>query len=101
MRDTLADLGVDSLKTAHLFLAVEAEFGVELPAETAARANTIERLADRLGELLDGPASAGSGAELADDIVRRQQTYLAAWTGRRRTPDSLIFTRGSGEAPPR
>ena len=100
VRDTLADLGVDSLKTAHLFLAVEAEFGVELPAETAARANTIERLADRLGELLDGPASAGSGAELADDIVRRQQTYLAAWTGRRRTPDSLIFTRGSGEERP-
>jgi len=101
VRETLIDLGADSLKTANLFLAVEAEFRVELTAETAATANTIELLAIHLRRLL-GAEATGPAPEptLAETIARKQLTYLAAWTGTRRTPESLIFTRGAGPGRP-
>ena len=102
VRDTLVDLGVDSLKTANLFLAVEARYGVELQLETAAGADTIELLALHVGRLLGESSPQGRPEPaLAASIVRKQLTYLAAWSGARRTPKSLIVTRGDGgQRPP-
>ncbi len=100
VRDSLIELGADSLRTANLFLAIEARFGVELPLEAAARDNTIELLALRIGRLLAEPPPAPDQS-LAASLARTQLTYLAAWQGRRRTPESLIVTRGErGRRPP-
>ena len=95
VRDSLIELGADSLRTANLFLAIEARFGVELPLEAAARDNTIELLALRIGRLLAEPPVAPDRS-LAASLARTQLTYLAAWQGRRRTPESVIVTRGEG-----
>ena len=99
VRDTLIDLGADSLRTANLFMAVEARFGVELPLEAAAQDETVELLALRIGRLLASPPPPPNRS-LAATLIRTQMTYLAAWTGSRRSPESLIFTRGDGRGRP-
>ena len=90
VRDRLSELGV---------LAVEARFGVELPLEAAAADNSIERLALHIERLLKEPAPARDRS-LAGWIARTQLTYLSAWRGARRTPQSLIVTRGEGRVRP-
>ncbi len=99
VRDSLSELGADSLRTANLFLAVEARYGVELPLEAAAADNSIELLALHIERLLAEPAPPPDRS-LAASIARTQLTYLAAWQGARRTPQSLIVTRGEGRVLP-
>lgn len=100
VRDRLSDLGADSLRTANLFLAVEARFGIELPLEAAANADTIELLALHVEQTLGSPPALADPSR-SEPIVRRQLAYLSAWTGVRLRPEALIVTRGDGgERPP-
>ena len=99
VRDSLSELGADSLRTANLFLAVEARYGVELPLEAAAGDNSIERLALHIARLMAETAPP-QDQSLAGSIARTQLTYLAAWQGARRTPERLIVSRGHGHLRP-
>jgi acyl carrier protein len=53
-RDDLRDAGLDSMRMVHLVLAVESEFGIEIPEASITPANfrTIASIADVVGRLL-------------------------------------------------
>jgi acyl carrier protein len=102
IRDTFAELGVDSLKAANLLLAVEAHFGVELSEAAMASGDSAELL----GLYIEQARAATPTARLCDrsiasSIRHKQLSYLSAWTGWRHSADSLIFVRNAqGRAAP-
>jgi acyl carrier protein len=104
-RETFASLGVDSLQTATLYLAIEEAFGVMLTLDLARDAETIELLALHL-DAAAGPRSPPPGAAARDAIealVQSQRGYLAAWKGRRVGPRGLLSRfdePGADDAPP-
>ncbi len=94
VRDAFGDLGADSLRMANIFLAVEAQFGIELPAEATFEADTLERLAAHVERTLGAPARQVQEAQsLAESIIRKQLGFISTWTGLRRDANALIVTR--------
>ena len=103
VRDSLSSLGVDSLQTANLYMAIEEAFGVMLSIDLARDAETIELLALHLDTLEGGPVHvaphfAASGVET---IVQGQRGYLAAWKGKRFGQLGLVVAQNeTGQQPP-
>ena len=58
----IEDLGADSLDTVELVMALEEEFGVEIPDEDAERILTVGKLVDYLEQKLKRIAIAGGEA---------------------------------------
>jgi UDP-N-acetylmuramate--L-alanine ligase len=88
---SLAELGIDSLQTANLFLAIETQFAIRLSSEAFSNEDTIQMLA----LFVDSARSKATDSGIVkcvehDSIIRRQMGYLAAWTGSRLRTDSLI-----------
>jgi UDP-N-acetylmuramate--L-alanine ligase len=89
--DTLTELGVDSLRTANLFLSIETHFGIDLPPEAFSSADTIELLAPYIEKAQLKKVDAGAPKpSLLNSIIRKQQGHLSAWTGLRQGANSLI-----------
>lgn len=94
IRDTFAELEVDSLRTVRLFLAIEKQFGVTLSAETMASADTAELLALQIDFAIKGrPQASPVSRSLSESIRMDQLRWVAEWTGARKESDSLIFMR--------
>ena len=50
------DLGADSLDTVELVMALEEEFGIEIPDEAAEKIDTVEKAADYISQEIEAKA---------------------------------------------
>ena len=103
VRDSLSTLGVDSLQTANLYMAIEEAFGVMLTIDLAREADTIELLALHLDTLVGRPVDAGPqlAAIGVEAILQGQRGYLAAWKGTRFGALGLVVAQNeTGQQPP-
>lgn len=93
VRDTLDDLGVDSVGIVLLVAAIEEHFAIELPLEATSSSHTLADLA----AMIETAATISSRRRFPLDpsvaILRKQALYVAQWSGERRGDDSLILTQ--------
>lgn len=95
VRDTFEELGADSLDIASFFMAIEERFRIELPVEAFSDADTIEILGLHLERSLSKRTNGHAKSRADGDILHKQRQFVAAWSGMRRSPESLIFTHSA------
>ncbi len=101
IRDTLAELGADSLQTATLFAAIETAFDITLAFDRIDEVNTIELMALHIEARVEPAARTAPPDNLGADLIRKQAAFIAAWEGQRATPRQLIVSRNAeGSRPP-
>jgi len=91
--DTIAELGIDSLQTANLFLSIEKHFGIDLPSEAYSNTATINALANYVEAGAKNLPVLYTPADSLPDftaITRKQLGHLSAWTGTRIGGSSFI-----------
>ncbi|AGT10914.1 amino acid adenylation domain-containing protein [Paracoccus aminophilus] len=88
-RDSLHDIGLDSLAMANLLFAIEERFAVTLDASFEAGLDTVEMLALMVdAQAKAAPEAAAPGLE--DRLIARIMPYLAAWPGEAFGPRGLV-----------
>ena len=73
----LQELGLDSLMSVELVVALEERFGIRLPVMELSDSSSIDKLAARLLELLRGEAGSGEG-QLAQNVLARHGSEHSA-----------------------
>lgn len=94
----LQELGLDSLMSVELIVALEERFGVRLPVMELSESSSIDKLSVRILSLLRGEASANESsapAAMAENVLARHGTHMtqeqvAELTESVATPNRLI-----------
>ncbi|KMM84472.1 beta-ketoacyl synthase [Pseudomonas taetrolens] len=94
----LQELGLDSLMSVELIVALEERFGVRLPVMELSESSSIDKLSVRILSLLRGEASANESsapAAMAESVLARHGTHMtqeqvAELTESVATPNRLI-----------
>ncbi|MFJ4353865.1 SDR family NAD(P)-dependent oxidoreductase [Pseudomonas sp. NPDC089428] len=73
----LQELGLDSLMSVELVVALEERFGIRLPVMELSESSSIDKLSVRLLELLRGEAGGGE-VQLAQNVLARHGSELSA-----------------------
>lgn len=73
----LQEMGLDSLMSVELVVALEERFGIRLPVMELSDSSSIDKLAARLLELLRGEASSGE-EQLAQNVLARHGSEHSA-----------------------